>query len=101
LGLHEKMLLLAVARHFKENKEAFATLTEVEEAYGVICEEFEEKPYSHTQLWKYLQKFTSLGFVKTQVGAASQRGRSTMVSLPSVPAAELEQELSTLLAMER
>jgi cell division control protein 6 len=101
LGLHEKMLLLAVARHFKENKEAFATLTEVEEAYGVICEEFEEKPYSHTQLWKYLQRFTSLGFVKTQVGAASQRGRSTMVSLPSVPAAELEQELSTLLAMER
>jgi archaeal cell division control protein 6 len=101
LGLHEKMLLLAVARHFKESKEAFATLTEVEEAYGVICEEFEEKPYSHTQLWKYLQRFTSLGFVKTQVGAASQRGRSTMVSLPSVPAAELEQELSTLLAMER
>jgi cell division control protein 6 len=100
LGLHEKMLLLAVARFFKENKEAFATLADVEEAYGVICEEYEEKPYSHTQLWKYLQRFSSLGIVKTEVGVAS-RGRSTMVSLPAVPAGELEHELSTLLAMER
>jgi archaeal cell division control protein 6 len=100
-GLHEKMLLLAVARYFKDNQEAFATLKEIEDAYGVICEEYEAKPYSHTQLWKYMQRFVSLGLVKTEVGAASQRGRSTMVSLPAVPAAELEQELSTLLAMER
>ncbi|MGD6810969.1 MAG: ORC1-type DNA replication protein [Candidatus Bathyarchaeia archaeon] len=101
LGMHEKMLMLAVARFFKENKEAFATLAEVEEAYGVICEEYEEKPYSHTQLWKYLQRFTQIGIVKTEVGAASSRGRSTMVSLPAVPAVELEHELCTLLAMER
>ncbi len=101
LGMHEKMLLLAVARFFKENKDAFATLSEIEEAYGVICEEYEETPYSHTQLWKYLQRFVQIGLVKTEVGAASSRGRSTMVSLPAVPAAELEHELSTLLAMER
>lgn len=100
-GLHEKMLLLAVARFFKENKEAFATLAEIEESYGVICEEYEEKPYSHTQLWKYLQRFAQIGLLKTEVGAASSRGRSTMVSLPSVPAAELEHELCALLAMER
>jgi cell division control protein 6 len=99
-GLHEKMLLLAVARFFKENKEAFATLSEVEETYGVICEEYEEKPYSHTQLWKYLQRFAQIGIVKTEVGVA-ERGRSTMVSLPSVPAGELEHELCALLAMER
>ncbi|XHH10563.1 MAG: ORC1-type DNA replication protein [Candidatus Bathyarchaeia archaeon] len=101
LGLHEKMLLLAVARFFKENKEAFATLSEIEQAYGVICEEYEEQPYSHTQLWKYLQRFSQIGIVKTEVSAAMSRGRSTMVSLPSVPAVELEQELCTLLAMER
>jgi cell division control protein 6 len=99
-GLHEKMLLLAVARFFKENKEAFATLSEVEETYGVICEEYEEKPYSHTQLWKYLQRFAQIGILKTEVGVA-ERGRSTMVSLPSVPAGELEHELCALLAMER
>jgi cell division control protein 6 len=101
LSFHEKLLLLAAARHFKENEEAYATLTEVERAYEVACEEYEEKPYSHTQLWKYMQRFTSLGILKTQVATAATRGRSTLVSLPSIPAAELEQELCTLLAMER
>ncbi|MCL2642094.1 MAG: AAA family ATPase [Candidatus Bathyarchaeota archaeon] len=100
LGLHEKMLLLAVARHFKENKDAFATLTEVEEAYTVICEEYEEKSYSHTQLWKYLQRFTQMGLVKTEVGSVTSRGRSTMISLPTIPAGELERELYILLKME-
>ncbi len=103
LGLHEKLLLLAAARYFKENEEAYATLTEIEKAYEVTCEEYDEKPYSHTQLWKYLQRFASLGILKTEVATATAgtRGRSTMVSLPSVPATELEQELCNLLAMER
>ena len=103
LGLHEKLLLLAAARYFKENEEAYATLTEIEKAYEVACEEYDEKPYSHTQLWKYLQRFASLGILKAEVATATAgtRGRSTMVSLPSVPAAELEQELCALLAMER
>jgi len=96
LGLHEKMLLLAVARFFKENKEAYATLVEIEAAYVVVCEEYEEEPYSHTQLWKYVQHFKQVGIVKTSVGSASSRGRSTMISLPSIPAGELEQQLCRL-----
>jgi cell division control protein 6 len=99
LGLHEKILLLATARVFKENKEAFTTLTEIEETYRVICEEYEETPYSHTQLWKYIQHFTQVGLIKTEVGTTSttSRGRSTMISLPTIPAAELEREIYTLL----
>jgi cell division control protein 6 len=100
LGLHEKMLLLAVARFFKENKEAFATLAEIEEAYTVICEEYEENPYSHTQLWKYMQRFTQMGLTRTEIGTVTARGRSTMISLPTIPAGELEQKLYSLLKME-
>jgi len=99
-GLHEKMLLLAIARFFKENKEVFATLSEIEAAYAVICEEYAECSYSHTQLWKYLQRFAQLGIVKTEVGSVTSRGRSTMVSLPAVPAGELEHELHMLLTLE-
>jgi cell division control protein 6 len=100
-GLHEKILLLAIARFFKENKDAFATLTEIEEAYRVICEEYEETPYSHTQLWKYIQRFTQISLIKTEVGTATtSRGRTTMISLPTVPATELEHEVHTLLKME-
>jgi cell division control protein 6 len=101
LGLHEKLLLLAVAHFFKESKEVFATLTEIKEFYEVICEECEETPYSHTQLWKYIQCFTQMGIVKSEVCSATvSRGRSTVISLPAVPAVELEQELRVLLKMD-
>jgi cell division control protein 6 len=97
----KKMLLLAIARFFKENKETHVTLTEIEESYNVICEEYEEVPFSHTQLWKYLQRFTQIGLIRTEIGNMdNSRGRTTMISLPAIPAAELEHELYTLLKEE-
>jgi cell division control protein 6 len=100
LGLHEKLFLLAVARYFKENEEAYVSLSEAERAYAVVCEEFGEAPNSHTQLWKYIQYLSSLGVVKTEVATVATRGRSTRLSLPTVPAVELEKELSASLQQE-
>jgi len=94
LGLHEKLFLLGVARFFKESQNAYVSLSEVERAYMVVCEEFGEQPHSHTQLWKYVQLLSALGILKTEVATAATRGRSTRVSLPSIPAYELEKELS-------
>jgi cell division control protein 6 len=94
LGFHEKLFLLGVARFFKESQSAYASLSEIEEAYAVVCEEFGEQPHSHTQLWKYVQLLSALGILKTEVATAATRGRSTRVSLPSIPAYELEKELS-------
>jgi cell division control protein 6 len=94
LGLHEKLFLLGVARFFKESQSAYASLSEVERAYAVVCEEFGEQPHSHTQLWKYVQLLSALGILKTEVATTATRGRSTRVSLPSIPAYELEKELS-------
>jgi cell division control protein 6 len=94
LGLHEKLFLLGTARIFKESERAYASLSEIEVAYAVVCEEFDEQPHSHTQLWKYIQLLSALGILKTEVAATGTRGRSTRVSLPSIPAYELEKELS-------
>ena len=94
LGLHEKLFLLGAARVFEGTRETYASLSEIEEGYAVVCEEFGEQPHSHTQLWKYVQLFSALGILKSEVTAAETRGRSTRVSLPSVPASELEKELS-------
>jgi cell division control protein 6 len=101
LGLHEKLFLLGAARTFKESQKAYASLSEVEEAYAVVCEEYEEKPNSHTQLWKYVQLLSALGILKTEVASTGARGRSTRISLPAVPAVELEKELSVLLEKGR
>jgi len=97
LELHEKLFLLGVARLFKESQKAYAPLSEVEKAYAVVCEEFDEQPHSHTQLWKYAQFLSALGILRTEVATTSTRGRSTRVSLPSIPAYELEKELSASL----
>jgi cell division control protein 6 len=97
LELHEKLFLLGVARFFKESQRAYVSLSEIEKAYAVVCEEFGEQPHSHTQLWKYVQLLSALGILKTEVATAGTRGRSTRVSLPSIPAYELEKELSVSL----
>ncbi len=97
LGRHERLFLLAVAEVFRTSEKAYATLAEVEKAYVVACEEFDAAPVSHTQLWKYVQSFSALGILKTEVAAASGKGRSTLIYLPAVPASELEKELRALL----
>jgi cell division control protein 6 len=97
LELHEKLFLLGVARLFKKSQKAYAPLSEVEKAYAVVCEEFDEQPHSHTQLWKYAHFLSALGILRTEVATTSTRGRATRVSLPSIPAYELEKELSASL----
>lgn len=102
LSMHEKLFLLGIARFFKENTDrAYASLTEVEKAYSVVCEEFDVQPHTHTQLWKYLQTLSTLGIVKKSVSVAGQRGRTTLVCLPAVSVYELEKELSMLLEREK
>jgi cell division control protein 6 len=93
LGLHEKLFLLAVARYFKEHEYAYVSLSEAEKAYAVACEEFSEKPNGHTQIWNYTQYLSKLGILKTEVTTVETRGRTTRISLPTIPARELEKEL--------
>jgi len=100
LSFHEKLFLLGIARLFKQSQKAYISLAEAEQAYAVVCEEFNMKPHSHTQLWKYLQTFSTFGMTKTEVSAAGSRGRSTLICLPRIPAHELEKELGALLERE-
>ncbi len=97
LGFHEKLFLLGLTRFFKQNQQAYASLSEVEEAYAIVCEEFGEQPRSHTQLWKHTKLLSALGILKTEVTSTGKRGRSTRISLPSISADELEKELSATL----
>ena len=101
LGFHEKLFLLAVARYFKENPEAYVSIGEAEKSYGVICEEYDELAKSHTQIWNYVQYLSKLGVLKAEVGVAESRGRTNRISLPSIPATELEKEMAASLEMEK
>jgi cell division control protein 6 len=97
LSYHEKLFLLGIARLFKESQKAYVSLAEAEQVYAVVCEEFSAQPHSHTQLWKYLQTFSAVGIVETEVSSAGSKGRSTLIYLTRIPIRELEKELSALL----
>jgi len=100
LSFHEKLFLLGIARFFKENQIACASLSEIEKVYAVVCEEFNTQPCSHTQVWKYVQTLSKFGIVKTEVSTTEPRGRTTLVYLPTIPAFELEKVLNKLLEKE-
>jgi cell division control protein 6 len=101
LSLHKRLFLLGAAQVFVETNEAYVALSEIEEAYAVACEEFETKPVSHTQLWKYLQELSALGILKTEVSGLGSRGRQSLVYLPTISAEELEKALRASLEKER
>jgi len=97
LSLHEKLFLLGVARHFKHTGMAYMSMGEAEDAYAIVCEEYGEKRRGHTQLWKYVRELSASGVIETKVSGEGQRGKTTLISLPRVPASDLEQELSRAL----
>ncbi len=97
LGLHEKLFLLAIASHFKQTEAAYISMGEAEDAYAIVCEDYDEKKRGHTQLWKYVKELSALGIIKTGSSGLGKRGKTTLISLPRVPASDLEQELSRIL----
>lgn len=97
LGLHEKLFLLGVARRFRQAGTAYMSMGEAEEAYAVVCEEYGEKKRGHTQLWKYVKELSVAGIIETKASRVGQRGKTTLISLPRVPASDLEEELSKAL----
>lgn len=101
LSLHEKLLLLGVARHFKQATTVYMSMGEAEDAYAIVCEEYRKKQRGHTQLWKYVNDLSALGIIKTELSGAGQRGKTTYISLPKIPASELEQELTKALHTKR
>ena len=99
-GFHEKLFLLGVARHFKQTDSAYMSMGDAEEAYALACEEYGEKQRGHTQIWKYVKLLSVSGIIETMVSGVGQRGKTTLISLPRVPAYDLEQEISKLLSQD-
>ena len=95
LDVARKLVLLAVAR--KAKKKAYVTTGEAEGAYAVVCEEFGEKPRGHTQFWKYVKDLDALGLVEAKPSGEGVVGKTTIISLPEVPARTLAQLLEASL----
>jgi len=97
LSQMHRILLLAVARQLKETRGAYVTMGEVEEMYRSSCEEYNEEPRAHTQIWEWIQDLTSHGIIDTKRSGSGQRGQTTLIGLSDVPAEMLEDYIASLL----
>jgi cell division control protein 6 len=95
LNRQNTLTLLAVSRAIKDR--AFVTTGEVEEVYALVCEEFGEDSRGHTQFWGYLHSLGDLGLVGLSSSGKGMVGKTTIISLPDIPAKVLEEKLLDIL----
>ena len=92
LNLHEQLILMLIARKLKKGG-AYTTTGEVEELYGVACEEYNQKPRGHTQFWNYIKNLDAYGFIIAKKSGEGIIGNTTVISISDIPAKELEEML--------
>jgi cell division control protein 6 len=101
LSMHEKLLLLALSRLLIERDTAYVSMGEVERGYQAACDEFNEEPRQHTQLWKYVRALSSIGVVSAQKSGEGMRGRTTLLGFAQVPASTMQESLEAALETAR
>ena len=90
------LVLLAMCRRLRN--EQSMTMGDVERLYAVVCEEYEQKPKSHTTLWKYVKQIEREEIIATRVAAVpGGRGRTTHLCMPHFLPADLASRLELLL----
>jgi cell division control protein 6 len=97
LSIGEKLVLLAIARVLKSSDAAYTTMGEVEDTYELVCEEYGETPRRHTQVWKYIRNLGATGVVSAKKSGEGVKGRTTLVGLSLIPAAQMEKWLESVL----
>ncbi len=95
LDRSKALVLLAVARKIK--RKAYLSTGEAEKAYALICEEYKEKKRGHTQFWKYLKDLDALGLIDAKISGEGVVGKTTLISLPEIPAKTLTDMLQNVI----
>lgn len=97
LNKHELLFLLALSRRLKISDEAYAVTGEVEEAYKIVCEEYEEEPRKHVQFWNYIKSVETLGLIDAEKTREGHRGQSQKISISDAPPEMMEKEIEKIL----
>jgi cell division control protein 6 len=101
LSPHEKYMLLALARVLGESQEAYASIGSVEREYKAVCEEYDDEPRKHTQIWKYARGLSAIGVIAASKSGEGVRGKTTLLGLQSIPASTMREQLEAALTSEK
>ncbi|MGA3297757.1 MAG: ORC1-type DNA replication protein [Candidatus Bathyarchaeia archaeon] len=98
---HEKYMLLALARVLEKSQEAYANIGTVEREYKAVCEEYNDEPRKHTQIWKYARGLGAIGIITASKSGEGVRGKTTLLGLQTIPASTMREQLEKSLTSNR
>lgn len=98
LDRHHLITLNAIAKRLKIDGSAYVNTGDAEKTYKIICEEFSEKPRTHTMFWNYLKDIENAGFINIKLSGKGHLGTTQLISLPDIPASIVEDKVYNLLS---
>jgi cell division control protein 6 len=93
LTLHQKLVLLATIRKLKHTKNAYISTNDAISSYKLLCEEYNEDPRKHTQIWTYLKELSKQDIISTKISGEGMRGKTTLISIPDISVEAIEEFL--------
>ena len=97
LEKHQLLTLYSIAKRLTKDKTAYVNTGEAEKTYTVTCEEYNEKPRTHTMFWNYLKEIENAGFINLKTSGKGQLGTTQKISLPDIPAEVVSSKVQELL----
>ncbi len=97
LKRHELLTLYSIAKRLQNDGTAYTSTGDAEKTYKITCEEYSEKPRSHTMFWSYLKNVENAGFIYLKQSGKGQLGTTQLISLPDIPAEVVGDKVQELL----
>jgi len=97
LEKHQLLTLYAIAKRLRKDETAYVNTGDAEKTYAVTCEEYSEKPRTHTMFWNYIKQIENAGFINIKPSGKGQLGTTQLISLPDIPAEIMTDKVKELL----
>jgi len=97
LERHQLLTLHAIAKRLKKDGTAYVNTGDAEKTYAITCEEYSEKPRTHTMFWNYLKEIEGSGFINIKPSGKGHLGTTQLISLPDIPAEIVSGKVEELL----
>jgi cell division control protein 6 len=97
LDRHQLFTLYSIAKRLKKDQTAYVSTGDAEKTYGVTCEQYNEKPRTHTMFWNYIKEIEAAGFINIKLSGKGHLGTTQFISLPDIPAEIVSNKVEELL----
>jgi cell division control protein 6 len=97
LEKHQLFTLYSIAKRLKKDQTAYVSTGDAEKTYAITCEEYNEKPRTHTMFWNYIKEIEAAGFINIKPSGKGHLGTTQLISLPDIPAEVVGNKVEELL----